>query len=260
MAKIFKQTDHKMKIAKIKSFSLLIGLLSLYISLSGQTKPDSACSANQHPDPVKADWLQSGLATREQRLMNADPGIRYMAMQEKDTPVVTRKILIVYLSRTNNTKAIAEIIKNNTGGDLVAIELEKPYPKDYKEIVAQVSKENETGYLPLLKTKIDSIEKYDIVFIGFPTWAMQLPPPIKSFLHQYSLGGKTIIPFNTNAGYGVGNSFQTVKELCKNSTISEGFEIKGGVEKDGILFVMKGTKKADAEYEIKKWLQKIKML
>ena len=111
-----------------------------------------------------------------------------------------------------------------------------------------------------LKTKIDSIEKYDIVFIGFPTWGMQMPPPMKSFLHQYDLSGKTVIPFNTNAGYGVGSGFQTVKELCKNSKVLEGFSIKGGVERDGIYFVMEGEKEKQAQDEIKKWLQKIKLI
>jgi flavodoxin len=169
-------------------------------------------------------------------------------------------ILIVYLSRTNNTKAVAEIIQKNVGGKLVALELEKPYPENYKAIVEQVSKENETGYLPPLKTKIDSMEKYDVVFIGFPTWGMQLPPPMKSFLHQYDLSGKTVIPFNTNAGYGVGSNFETVKKLCPNSKILEGFSTKGGIERDGIFFVMKGEKEKRAQDEVRKWLQKIGML
>lgn len=169
-----------------------------------------------------------------------------------------KKILIVYLSRTNNTKAIAEIIQRNVGGTLVALELEKPYPENYKETVEQVVKENETDYLPPLKTKIDSIEKYDVVFVGFPTWDMKMPPPTKSFLHQYNLSGKTVVPFNTNAGYGVGSGFQTVKELCSNSNVLEGFEIKGGIERDGILFVMEGEKLKKAEMEVKEWLQKIK--
>lgn len=175
-------------------------------------------------------------------------------------PSTDKKILIVYLSRTNNTKAIAEIIRQNIGGDLVALELEKPYPENYRAIVEQVAKENETGFLPLLKTKIDNIEKYDTIFVGFPTWGMQLPPPMKSFLRQYDLSGKTVIPFNTNAGYGIGNSFETIKELCPNSTILEGFEIKGGIERDGILFVMEGEKEKQAQAEIKKWLEKIKIV
>jgi flavodoxin len=170
------------------------------------------------------------------------------------------KILIVYLTRTNNTKAVAEIIQENVGGRMVGLEVKDPYPVNYKEIVDQVAKENETGFLPPLKTKIDSIENYDVVFIGFPTWGMQLPPPVKSFLHQYNLSGKKVIPFNTNAGYGVGAGFQTVKELCPNSNVFEGFEIKGGIERDGVLFVMEGKKKEAAKNAVSKWLKKIKII
>src|SRR4029079_18917332 len=166
-----------------------------------------------------------------------------------------KKILIVYLSRTNNTKAIAEIIQKNVGGNLVALELDKPYPENYQQTVQQVVKENKTVYLPPLKTKIDSIEIYDVIFIGFPTWDMQMPPPMKSFLHQYNLSGKTVIPFNTNAGYGVGSGFKTVKELCPNSTVLTGFSTKGGVERDGIYFVMEGKKVKQVQDEITKWLQ-----
>jgi len=154
----------------------------------------------------------------------------------------SEKILIVYLSRTNNTKAIAEIIHGQVGGKLVALELTNPYPENYKAIVDQVAKENETGFLPPLKTKIDNIREYDVVFVGFPTWGMQLPPPMKSFLNQYDLSAKTVVPFNTNAGYGIGSAFDTVKKLCPKSNVLEGFSTKGGIERDGVLFVMEGEK------------------
>jgi flavodoxin len=174
-----------------------------------------------------------------------------------DSTIDSSKVLIVYLSRTNNTKTIAEIIHKNVGGTLVALELEKPYPENYQTTVQQVVKENETGYLPPLKTKIDSIEKYDIVFLGFPTWDMKMPPPMKSFLHKYDLSGKTVIPFNTNAGYGAGSGFQSVMELCPNSKVLEGFEIKGGVERDGVYLGIKDEKVKEAEIKVKKWLQTI---
>ena len=171
--------------------------------------------------------------------------------------MASKKILIVYLSRTNNTKAVAEIIQQNVGGTLVALELVTPYPADYHATVDQVVKENEAGYLPPLKTKIDSIGNYDVVFVGFPTWDMQMPPPMKSFLKQYDLSGKTIIPFNTNAGYGVGRGFQTVEELCPKSKVLRGFSIQGGIERDGVLFVIKGQKAKVADREVKEWLKTV---
>ena len=169
-------------------------------------------------------------------------------------------ILIVYLTRTNNTKAIAEIIHDKVGGTLVGLELQNPYPDNYRATVEQVAKENETGFLPPLKTKIENIEKFDLIFVGAPTWGMQLPPPMKSFLRQYDFSGKTIVPFNTNGGYGVGSSFDTIREICANSTVLEGFSIKGGVERDGILFVMEGEKEEQAQEEVDKWLRKLNLL
>lgn len=171
-----------------------------------------------------------------------------------------KKILIVYLSRTNNTKAIAEIIHQKVGGTIIALELETPYPANYRATVQQVVRENETDYSPHLKTKIDRMEQYDFVFLGFPTWGMRLPPPIKSFLHQYNLKGKTIIPFNTNGGYGVGSSFETVKELCPQSTILQGFTTKGGSEIDGHNLVIKEARAEEARKEVENWLRTLGML
>ena len=84
-----------------------------------------------------------------------------------------------------------------------------------------------------------------------------MPPPMKSFLRQYDLSGKTVVPFNTNAGYGVGSGFQTVKDLCPKSTVLEGFSTTGGIERDGVLFVMNGRRLAKAEKEVQTWLRKI---
>src|SRR6218665_282487 len=175
----------------------------------------------------------------------------------KNETLKNKKVLIVYLSRTKNTKAVAEMIHQNIGGDLVELELENPYPENYKQIVEQVAKENEINFLPKLKTKIKNIHDYDTIFIGFPTWGMQLPPPMKSFLKQYDLSGKTIIPFNTNAGYGLGNSLETIKSMSPNSKVLKEFSTKGGKEKDGILFVMEGEKEVQVKDEVKKWLKSL---
>lgn len=142
----------------------------------------------------------------------------------------------------------------------MALEVATPYPEHYQTMVDQVADENAKGYLPPLKTKIDNIANYDVVFVGFPTWGMQLPPPMKSFLSQYDLSGKTVVPFNTNAGYGVGSSFETVKKLCSQSDILEGYSTKGGVERDGILFVMEGDKEKEVQVEVQDWLKKIGLI
>ncbi|WP_299163266.1 flavodoxin [uncultured Eudoraea sp.] len=171
----------------------------------------------------------------------------------------SERTLIIYLSRTNNTKVLAEIIHQKVGGDLVALELENPYPDNYDAIVKQVAHENETGFLPPLKTKVD-MTRYNTIFVGFPTWGMQLPPPMKSFLYNNNLSGKSVIPFNTHGGYGLGNSFEKVKELCPDSNVLKGFSITGGSERDGIYLAIKGANKNEAEKQVEKWLGEIKLL
>lgn len=173
------------------------------------------------------------------------------------TPAESDEILIVYLSRTTNTEAVAEIIREETGGEMVEIELKTPYPEDYDAIVAQVRRENEIGYLPPLNTLIDNIQEYNTIFIGFPTWGMQLPPPLRSFLNAYNLSGKTVILFNTHGGYGAGRSFQQVQELLPDSNILEGFSVRGGLERDGIYLSIQGERREEVHAEVKNWLNRI---
>lgn len=168
-------------------------------------------------------------------------------------------VLIVYLSRTNNTEAVAEIIHEKMGGEMVELVLETPYPEDYDEIVEQVDQENEIGYLPPLKTQVE-IDQYDTIFLGFPTWDMQLPPPMKSFLNENDLSGKTVISFNTNGGYGVGSGFQDIEELCSDCKILKGFSVRGGLERDGITLDIKGERREEVHTEVTDWLKEIGLL
>jgi hypothetical protein len=86
---------------------------------------------------------------------------------------------------------------------------------------------------------------------------MQLPPPMKTFLSENDLSGKMVIPFNTNAGYGIGSSFDKVEELCPESTILEGYSTRGGIERDGVLFVMEGEKEEEVKTEVDAWLGRL---
>src|SRR4051794_31742695 len=162
-------------------------------------------------------------------LVSAATAARQIPTKGQGLPA-DKKILIVYLSRTNNTKAVADIIHEKVGGKLVALELQTPYPADYHATVQQVVRENETGYLP---------------------------PPMKSFLHQYSFRGKTIIPFNSNGGYGPGSTFQTVRELCPQSTVLQGFSTRGGLERDGQLLAIKDARAEEVRKEVESWLRTV---
>ncbi|MEM2351811.1 MAG: flavodoxin [Thermoproteota archaeon] len=140
------------------------------------------------------------------------------------------KTLIVYYSWSGNTRRIARIIHKLVSGDIVELEPVNPYPQSYNATVEQAKREIQSGYKPPLKTEIDNIEHYEIIFIGSPNWWGSLAPPVASFLSQYDLSGKTIIPFCTHGGGGKQKVIEGMKALCPNSKILPEFVVYGSGE------------------------------
>jgi flavodoxin len=139
----------------------------------------------------------------------------------------TKKILVAYFSHSGNTREIADQIHNKAGGDIFEIQGEKPYPQDYDAVVKQARQELDSGLKPALKTKVENIESYDLVFIGYPNWCGTVPAPVKTFLSEYDFSGKTIAPFCTHEGSGLGRSATDIGKLCPKSTLQEGTAIRG---------------------------------
>ena len=159
----------------------------------------------------------------------------------------TKKILVAYFSRTGNTRRVATQIQEMIGGDLFEIKLIKPYPDDYDAAVKRASGELKTDYQPELKTRIDNIKDYDVIFIGHPIWWSAIPAPIRSFLSDYDLAGKIIVPFCTHEGSKSGHSITDISTVCPRSTILEGLAIQHG--EDAKI----------SESEVSEWLGKIKI-
>lgn len=158
-----------------------------------------------------------------------------------------KKILVVYFSQTGNTKVIADKIHENVGGDIFRIKTVKPYPTDYNTLVDQAKKEQENNYRPELATKVENMNSYDVVFVGYPDWWGTMLMAVFSFLEEYNFSGKTIIPFCTHEGSGLGRSVEDIKKLCQHSTILDGLAIRG-----------RSVKNADKD--VSEWLSKIGMI
>lgn len=131
-----------------------------------------------------------------------------------------------------NTEYIARLIQDKTGGTLYQIQTKESYSTDFDEVVDQNHSEMNESYLPELKDNGLDISRYDIVFIGYPVWASTIPRAIHSFLNQYDLSGKTVIPFCTHNGYGSGNSYRTIASLCPDATNLDGLAVEAMDVKD----------------------------
>jgi flavodoxin len=90
------------------------------------------------------------------------------------------------------------------------------------------NQELESGNMPELKAKVENIESYDVIFLGYPIWAMTAPTPVRSFIESHDLAGKTIVPFCTHDGYGPGRSVSVIKDLLPaNTRVLDVFDVKG---------------------------------
>ena len=142
--------------------------------------------------------------------------------------MATKKNLVVYFSHSGNTREVANQIQKNIGGDIFEIQSEVPYSDDYDTVVAQAKKEIENNHNPALKSKVKNIESYDTIFIGSPCWWSTVAPPVKTFLLEYDLSGKTIVPFMTHEGSGLGKSVDDISKMCSKSNVLEGLAVRGG--------------------------------
>jgi flavodoxin len=138
-----------------------------------------------------------------------------------------KKVLIVYYSRSGNTREIASQIHRSVGGDIFEIQVVEPYPEDYEEVKKIAMQEQQSGFKPALKTKVKNFGSCDVIFVGTPIWWGTISAPVKSFLSEYDFSGKTIVPFCTHGGSGLGRSITDIAALCPHSTILDGLAVWG---------------------------------
>lgn len=134
-----------------------------------------------------------------------------------------KNILITYYSHSSNTKKLAELITQQTYSSLVEIVPKEAYPRDYNTVVAQAKKEIFVSFRPALKSAPQDISSYDTIFVGTPNWWSSIAPPIATFLESNDFTGKTIIPFCTHGGGGLGHIMQDIAKLCPSAIILNGF-------------------------------------
>ncbi|WP_342987885.1 MULTISPECIES: flavodoxin [Bacteroides] len=129
-------------------------------------------------------------------------------------------------TRRGTTEMVARYIQTAVGGDLHLIETSDPYPTEFDDVRDQNHAEQAAGTLPSLKNHIENMEQYDVVFIGYPNWALNVPQAILSFLSAYDFSGKTVVPFCTHDGYGAGNSYRSVRNTVSGANVLEGIAIE----------------------------------
>lgn len=144
----------------------------------------------------------------------------------EDVDATTSASIVVDNGTFGTTEYVARLIQEKTGGDLHLIETVTPYTTDFDELRDVNHNEAAEGFLPELKESNLDISEYDTVFIGFPIWATDVPQAVLSFLNEYDLSGKTVIPFCTHDGYGAGSSYASIQEASHVDAVKDGIAIE----------------------------------
>lgn len=170
-----------------------------------------------------------------------------------------RKILIAYFSQARivsegadavssatpyvgNTASAAYEIQKQVGGELFEIATANPYPVSHQEASAIAERELKTNVRPALSTHMQEMKSYDVILLGYPIWWYTEPMAIRTFLEEYDLSGKTIVPFCTTLGAGIEESRRDIQSLSPNAIVLEGLTLRTGQQ--------------DMSGDIAKWLTK----
>lgn len=170
-----------------------------------------------------------------------------LEVQAQTPPEWGRKMLVAYFSHTGNTRSIARQIQEATGADVFEIVPANPYPAAYGDVLARGRQELKDNNMPELKTAVPDIAPYDVVFVGSPNWFNTVVPPVMTFLSARDFSGKTIVPFVTHGGGGLGKSVQDVKRLAPGATLLEGRAFRGDAVKD-------------AGEDVRAWLRELRLV
>lgn len=144
------------------------------------------------------------------------------------------KTLVAYFSASGVTAKLAKTLADAIGADLYEIKPAQPYTNADLDWTNKTSRScvemNNKSFRPAIMGTVQNLEEYDRIFVGFPIWWYIAPTIINSFLEQYDLRGKKVIPFATSGMSGMGNTNSELQNSCRGAVLCEGKRFGNGVK------------------------------
>lgn len=146
------------------------------------------------------------------------------------------KKLVAYFSATGTTESLARALAVASGADVVEILPEVPYSAadlDWTDRTSRSTLEmKDSSARPAISTCVPNMADYDVVFVGFPIWWGEAPRVCQTFLEGYDLAGKTVVPFATSGGSGIGGAHRALAASAKGATVERGELLNGRQSQD----------------------------
>lgn len=179
----------------------------------------------------KTTWVKIKVIKSSEKTQEAQPTEQpaiQPTVQPTERPatpnlVSGKKSIVAYFSCTDNTKTVAEYIKESTASDIYRIQPSEPYTSadlDYNNLDSRTSRENRDATArPGISGSLPSLDGYEVVYLGYPIWHGQAPKIMYTFVESYDLSGKIIIPFCTSASSGIGASATNLQTVTRGNAI-----------------------------------------
>lgn len=229
----------------MKKFVALLLTLLMAVSLTacaGSSEPAETGSSDvENSVAQEMSEPESSAAESEPENETAQPGEteETEAVPEMDTGMEGTKVLVAYFSATNTTEGVAEHIANGLNADLYEIVPEEPYTEadlNYNDDNSRSTIEmNDPSARPAISGSVENMEQYDIVFIGYPIWWGEAPRIVSTFMESYDFSGKTIVPFCTSGGSGIGSSASNLEQLTSGADWLEGRRLNGSDSEETVM-------------------------
>ena len=211
----------KKAIVILLSLTMILGLTACGNSASKTKQPSTEDTFVES----KADTESAETSTNMENTDNQDA-------QE-------HKILVAYFSATGTTKGVAEHIANCLNADIYEIVPEDPYTDadlNYNDNNSRTTIEmNDPNARPAISGSVENMEQYDIIFVGYPIWWGEAPRIVSTFMESYDFSGKTIVPFCTSGGSGIGSSASNLERLTSGATWLDGRRLNGSDSQDTVM-------------------------
>ena len=226
---------------KIFSMACIFSLFFALTACGSQSNNTDNVDSTTEPSVSQTDGAQD-----EEQADASVPSSEDQEDEQADAePESDTKILVAYFSATGTTKVLAEYAADAMEADLYEIMPEEPYTDedlDYGSDQSRSSLEmNDPDARPSILDSVENMEQYDIIFLGYPIWWGDAPRIIASFMESYDFSGKTIVPFCTSGGSGIGSSAKNLHSLAASDvTWLDGERLKSGSSRDDMVSWING--------------------
>ena len=228
----------------MRKWTSLLLALAMTLSLAACGNSGTQENTSEPPASVSGSTAEETPAPTDTETPAEEPTeapAEETAESETSTTGDSSSVLIAYFSWSGNTEQVAQIIQQETGGDLFEIAPATAYTDDYNELLDIAQQEQSDNARPELAGQVENWEQYDTVFVGYPNWWNDAPMAVYTFLESYDWDGKTLVPFNTSATGGFGRSLSGLEESAAGASIL-----------DGLSFTERTL--GDAQSEVTTWL------